>query len=413
LSHRARRRLGWAGLLCLAIAAVPLAAPGPGLVPGAVDGGPGWLFGVYGEGFEIGGGAYYAWLWLAFLGYLGVVVGAAVLGRKIVWAAILVAVAAFALSAPLHSQDVFSYISYARLDAEHGLNPYLAIPADVPADAAFAQVGWQDAVSAYGPLFSIATYPLGLASVSLALWSLKAVSALSVIGLAALCARLAAERGIEPEAAAAFVALNPIVLAHVVGGAHNDALMMLLAMSGVAAVLHLADRVAGVGLVGAAAIKISAAFLGPFALFGARKKGWFMAGVVAAIALIGVVSVLAYGGHALDAVGLVGENQAKTSRYSLPSTASRGSGIDADTLRLLLGLAYAALVAWLLLWTWRGGDWLRAAGWAGLGLLLATGWLLPWYLIWVLPLAALSRDRPLVTLTLALTAFQLVNRIPV
>ena len=47
-----------------------------------------------------------------------------------------------------------------------------------------------------------------------------------------------------------------------------------------------------------------------------------------------------------------------------------------------------------------------------LGLLLATSWLLPWYLIWLLPLAAISRDRPLILLTLALTAYQLGARIP-
>ena len=66
----------------------------------------------------------------------------------------------------------------------------------------------------------------------------------------------------------------------------------------------------------------------------------------------------------------------------------------------------------LLAWTWRGGDWVRAAAWAGAGLLLATAWLLPWYLVWVLPLAAISRDRPLQLLALALTAFQLGTRIP-
>ena len=46
-----------------------------------------------------------------------------------------------------------------------------------------------------------------------------------------------------------------------------------------------------------------------------------------------------------------------------------------------------------------------------LGLLLATSWLLPWYLIWALPLAALSRDRTLQLLVLALTAFQLGARL--
>jgi hypothetical protein len=70
------------------------------------------------------------------------------------------------------------------------------------------------------------------------------------------------------------------------------------------------------------------------------------------------------------------------------------------------------LVAYLLAWTWRGNDWLRAGAWASFGLLLATSWLLPWYVIWALPLAALSRDRLLQLLTLALTAYQLGARIP-
>ncbi len=78
---------------------------------------------------------------------------------------------------------------------------------------------------------------------------------------------------------------------------------------------------------------------------------------------------------------------------------------------LALGL-YGAALAFLLLWTWRGDDWVRAAGWAALGLLLATSWLLPWYLVWALPLAAVSRDRPLALPTLALTAYQLGARIP-
>jgi len=45
-------------------------------------------------------------------------------------------------------------------------------------------------------------------------------------------------------------------------------------------------------------------------------------------------------------------------------------------------------------------------------LLLATAWLLPWYLLWPLPLAALSRDRLLQLLLLGLTAYQLGARIP-
>ena len=80
--------------------------------------------------------------------------------------------------------------------------------------------------------------------------------------------------------------------------------------------------------------------------------------------------------------------------------------------RLAALAAYGVVVVWLLYRTWRGGDPWRAAAWAAFGLLLATGWLLPWYVIWVLPLAAIARDRTLGACVLALTAFQLVNRIP-
>jgi len=87
-------------------------------------------------------------------------------------------------------------------------------------------------------------------------------------------------------------------------------------------------------------------------------------------------------------------------------------GRDPGAVRLAAALLFAAAVTYLLVWTWRGGDWVRAAAWTALALLLATAWLLPWYLVWVLPLAAISRDRPLQLLTLALTAYQLGARIP-
>jgi len=73
--------------------------------------------------------------------------------------------------------------------------------------------------------------------------------------------------------------------------------------------------------------------------------------------------------------------------------------------------AYAAGVVWLLGWTRRSGDWVRATGWAAFGLLVASSWLMPWYVIWALPLAAVTRDRLLTGSVLALCAFQLISRV--
>jgi hypothetical protein len=127
---------------------------------------------------------------------------------------------------------------------------------------------------------------------------------------------------------------------------------------------------------------------------------------------IAVAAYLAFGWDWLHGFGLAGENQSRTSYMSLPITLARLTGIDPDPVRAAAVVLFAATVLYLLVWTWRGADWVRAAGWASFALLIATSWLLPWYVIWPLPLAAISRDRPLQLLTLALTAYQLGTRIP-
>jgi hypothetical protein len=137
-----------------------------------------------------------------------------------------------------------------------------------------------------------------------------------------------------------------------------------------------------------------------------------LAGVGLAALVVGVAAYLGFGWHWLDAFALAGENQGHTSHMSIPITVARLTGLDPDAARIAALTLYATLVAYLLIWTYRGNDWLRAAAWATTGLLLATAWLLPWYLLWPLPLAALSRDRGLKLLVLALTAYQLGARIP-
>jgi len=351
-------------------------------------------------------------MWVGFVAYLGALVAAPRLGRRLVWAAIVLAVAAFAVAPVLLSHDVYSYVAYARLGAVHGLDPYVKPPLAAPADPVFAEVEWTDATSAYGPLFTLATYPLAWLSPGPAVAVLKGVAALSVLGLAAILARVAAWRGADPARAAAFLALNPLVLVHVVGGAHSDGLAMSVALLGVAAVLAARELSAGAAVASAAAIKSSALFLAPFAFLGATRRSRLAAGALLAATGIALAAQLAFGWDWLSAFGLAGENQGRTSHLSIPVTLARLAGVDPGAVRLAALVLFALLVACLLLWTWSGGDWVRAGGWSAAGLLLATSWLLPWYLIWILPLAAVSRDRPLQLLTLALTAYQLGARIP-
>lgn len=367
-------------------------------------------------------------MWAGFAAYLGFLAAAPQLDRRLVWGTIAVLVTAFAVAPVLLSHDVYSYVDYARLGVRHGLDPYVHPPLAAPADPAFAQVTWTETTSAYGPLFTLATYPLAWLPVSVAVAVLKGVAALSVLGIAVLVSRLAARRGVDPLRAAAFVALNPLVLVHVVGGAHNDGLTMLLATLAVAAILNGRELAGGVALIAAIATKLSAAFLAPFAFLGARHSpptgrkrsyiernrpvGRLLAGGFGVALAIALSAWVAFGWDWLHGFGLAGENQSRTSYMSIPITTARLTGLDPEAVRLVALLLFAAFVAYLLAWTWRGGDWVRAAAWTAFALLLATSWLLPWYLIWPLPLVAISRDRSLQLLTLALTAYQLGARIP-
>ena len=409
-----RRVIGIAALLGLVAVAVPLAAPGREVVQAAGRGGdPGWVLGLFGEGLRIDQGTYFDLERLAFALYVACVACAIAIPTRLLKLAIAGLVLAFTLAPPLLSLDVFSYVSYARLEVVHGLNPYDHVPLDVPGDPVLAFIErWRGTVSAYGPVFTLASLPLGLLAPGGALWTAKAAIGVSMLGLAALVARTAAIRGLDPRPAAALVALNPLVLVHVVGGPHNDALMMLAAFGGVAALLAGRELIGGAAIAGAVAIKVSAAFVAPFALLGAERRGRFLAGVAVALAAIAAASLAVFGSSPLDSIAIAGENQNRTSRYSVPVTIARDLGAGAGTVRAVALAAFVLLVLWLLLWTWRGGDWLRAAGWAGLGLLCATSWLTPWYAIWALPLAAVARDRALVAATVVFSGYELLHQVP-
>ena len=429
-----RSHAGIGGLALLVPALVALAAPGPALVPGAAGDAPRWVDGAFGAGLGLGGREYLAILYAAFAAYLAVAWAAPALGRRAIGGAIVVAVVLFAVAPPLLSLDVFSYVAYGRLQVE-GLNPYEHVPADLPLDEAAARVrDYRGAVSVYGPLFTALSYPLALLGPGAAVWAMKALVGLSALALVACSARLAALRGLDPVRVAALVGLNPILLVHGVGGAHNDVLMTLGVVA--AAWLMAAGRPFGAGasLMAAIGVKAAAGLAAPFALLGTRRGtdpslsvefrpdrgrnstvGAFerlIAGGLAAAVAIAALALVAYGDAAVEALDVLGGSQDRVSRYSVPATLARGLGVEVEPVRAAFVAAFVC-AALILLWrTWRGMDWIRAAGWATLALLLATAYLTPWYLVWALPLVAVSRDRALLGLTLALCAYQLVNAVP-
>src|SRR4030095_8135619 len=96
------------------------------------------------------------------------------------------------------------------------------------------------------------------------------------------------------------------------------------------------------------------------------------------------------------------------------------TGGDPDSIvhftRAVLAVALAAVLVYLLLRAWRERDdpraWVLAAGGATLAALAATARRLPWYAIWVVPFAAVSRSRALMAATVMLCAYMMVVAVP-
>jgi hypothetical protein len=420
-------------LLCYFALAALWAEPGSDVVLATSGGSPRWLLGPLeplGAGFADGsrsGPLFYAGLWIALILYCVVLRSARGLGLRTVAAAILGAHVLFALAPPLLSQDAFSYIAYARLDVVHGLNPYTHSPSDVPTDAVFPFAGSKDFTSVYGPLFTVATFGLAKTSVPVAFWTLKAVAALASLGVVALVWWCARRLGGDPRLPALAVGLNPLVLVHVVGGAHNDALTVLLWMGGVTALVAARparEALAGALTTAAVAVKASAGIVAPFMLIGARRRLALVGGAVAAAAAVAALAVVAFGDGALESLGVLSDNQDRTSHWSIPqrladglASLTGGSAADlVDYTRAALGALFALALVLLLREAWRRrGDiagWLAPAGWATLALLSATAWLVPWYAIWLMPLAALGGDRRLLFASIAFCAYMMVIAMP-
>jgi hypothetical protein len=425
----------WAALAALAVLAatyaalaIPVAAPGSTVVLAAVERSPDWLLGPWralgagGADGELTGPLFYVGLWVAMLAYVAVLALASSIGTRLALGSVVAFHVLFLLAPPLLSQDVFSYISYARLEVVHGLDPYTHSPSDVPLDAAYPYAGSKDATSVYGPLFTLLTLPLAKLSVPAAFWTLKCIAALASLAVVLLTRRCARVLGRDPQLATLAVGLNPLVLVHVVGGAHNDALVMALVMGAITVMLVSArEWISGALGAAAAAVKLSAGLALPFLVLGGRRRVAVLAGTAVTGIAVLAAGLAAFGLETFDAIGLIGENQERTSRWSIPQRTADAIALvfggDAsrivDFTRGAFALAFLGLLVLLLRRCLHSrGSWVEGFGWATLGLLVASAWLVPWYAIWLVPLAAIAGSPGLWAATLALCAYMLVIAVP-
>jgi hypothetical protein len=165
--------------------------------------------------------------------------------------------------APLFSRDVYSYAAQGEMMSHH-ISPYHYGPGVLGAAPSVNLVDplWLNTPAPYGPLFMQIDGTLTSASMHHELVDVILLRLLAIggVGLMALgVSSLARRYRRDPAYVLTLAILNPVTVLHLVGGAHNDALMLGLLVCGIA-VAKRGRPVAGIALCAlAAAVKVPAA----------------------------------------------------------------------------------------------------------------------------------------------------------
>ncbi len=414
---------------CVAIVAVASAIP-TNLVQSSSILFPGWMAGpLHGllagplhaligrGGFSYDFSYAYSALFILMLLAYGVSLACArTLSMRAIALAIGAMYAFILLSPQLELSDIFNYLGYARLGALHGLNPYTHVIANEQYDPVSLFATWHHWPSPYGPLFTLLTYPVAGLSLSSAYWVMKAIIVLLSAGLVALVWQCARQLGHDPRYAVLFVGANPIVLIYEIGGFHNDPVMLVPMMAAISLLLARRYRWAGAMLAVAIAIKFTAVLLLPFLLLAARPARRSLQ-VLLGVVLGGIPLAAA----TIAAFGFALPNAADQSTIVTPLSVLNlvgfvfGLGGATPTVEAASKVALVLVAGALVALTARRGrpDWLTGAGWTMVALLVSMSWFMPWYIIWTLPLAAISLSPQLRRAALSFTVFAAVSFLPV
>jgi alpha-1,6-mannosyltransferase len=326
------------------------------------------------------------------------------------------------ISVPVFSRDTYSYLAQGAL-LRDGLDPYAVGPVGNP----------NSLLDDVSPIWTITTAPYGPAFILVAKFVTILVGNNVVAGtmLLRLCMlpglallvwatpRLAYHLGADGPTALWICVLNPLVLIHLMGGVHNEMLMVGLMTAGIA--LTFAGRnVLGMALLTVAiAVKATAGIALPFLVWVwtrhlRERRGYgpfqaFLAATAVSLlifaAVFAVLSVVAGVGLGwltalAGSVKIINWLTAPTAVANIVHALFSGFfAIDFyTTLRItrLVGIAIIAVSLPLLWWRFRRDD--RAAltgiAWSMLIVVLFVPAALPWYYSWPLAIVApLAQSR--------------------
>ncbi len=332
--------------------------------------------------------------------------------------------------APLFSRDAYSYAAQGEMVSHH-VNPYLYGPFELGNNSYTAPVDslWGNAPAPYGPMFlqidgffARITFHNELATIIM----LRLLALAGVLLIAACVPRLAKLYHRDGAELFTLMVLNPVTLLHLIGGAHNDALMLGLLVAGVTAAKEKRPILGVVLCALATAVKAPAAlgivyvgwsWLGPEASVRDRIRPMVTSGLIG----LGILEFFSFtSGLGWGWIKVLSSPGAVVS-WTAPTTALTvfirtvagifhvqltGGGLLA-VCRLLGELVALVVCAWLLFNSDRLGT-LKCLGLSLLAFVLLGPVVQPWYLSWgiiLLAPVALGRLRSVIIAISMVTGF--------
>ena len=338
------------------------------------------------------------------------------------------------VTAPLFTQDIYSYLAQGSIVAQ-GMDPYAAGPVELLGTenhlARSVPFIWAQSPSPYGPValgIAAAISVLTADNITLGVIAHRLVSIAGLVAASWAVSRLARRCNVSPTTALWLGILNPLTILHLVGGIHNESILLGLLLVGLEVALRgIARLERGARRSGWALTLLSAAlitcaglvkvtgFMGLgftgmalaayFARGGLNKWGAILAaGLVKTLTLVATVAVAS----AVTGIGLgwvTGQGGAATIRSWMSMTTDLG--VIFGFLGMLLdlgdhteaalgitrsvGLAVAAgFILRMLFATFAGR--IHPVGGLGVGTLVLVFLfpvVHPWYLLWaIVPMAA-------------------------
>lgn len=341
--------------------------------------------------------------------------------RSVLVVALIVAAWAVpvSLGPPLLSNDVYSYVAQGEM-ASRGLDPGQTGPVELGRNdfTTGADPYWRAAPAPYGPV------AIFLARSAVQLSGHDAAAAIDIyrvfvllgVAAAAVGVGLIAKRhGLSPAVAIAIGIGNPVVLIHVIGGAHNDAVMFGLIALGLALTQRGLRRTGVALLIAATAVKLPAAIAlvylgwcwpGDDATWRERLRS--MATVLGVTVVAIAVAMVAIGQGpswltALRSTGKVNDTYSPTTKlgFSIAEILNGiGIGVDGQILSSgvrALGLAATAVLAVVMLLRSPRVGYIKATGVVLVAYVLLGPVIWPWYLpagFALLAACGLGRYRP-------------------